>query len=229
MRIFICLFFTFVFVNPALAVHNLKSGDIHVADFESVFNYFGGTIGTFGAQNGSGITSKYAHSGASSFKLIFQKNVREAESEHFTNYRPKRTSTRSMKTMTTPILITNIDWAVLVLYMGPIVDTSVEPFKIKPEDLSSYKYLVFWVRGEKGGEDFCVYFRDASATSYEPQVKVKPHIVVQKRWKPVKIELQKIKGKIDLKNIVQINIGFGREDGNRPGNIMYIDDFILVK
>ncbi len=215
--------------NLSFAYH-LKSGDKLIIDFEDQpFDGFGGAIGSYGSNFGSGITNECAYNGSRSFKLVFSKEITPAESEHFIDYKPSGRRMNNMGTITSPIAIKNIDWAVFILNMGPIIDTSIEPVKIQSVDLSQYSYLIFWVKGKRGGEDFRIYLRDINAGTYDPQVKLKPRVAVQARWKRVILKLKRIKSKVDLTNIVQIGIGYGKEDGNKRGNIIYVDNFILVK
>lgn len=218
----------FLYAYHAYA-NKLKPGDKILADFENPpYSNIGTVVGTYGANIGSGFTNRYAHSGKQSYKLVFSKDVPESEAEHFVDFEPSEKKMKELKTITTLKKRKKIDWAVFLLYMGPITDTETVPVTIRSEDLSGYKYLKFWVKG-RGGEDFRIYFRDAKAGTYDPQVILKPRVVVNNKWKCVEVKLERIKSKIDLANIVQIGIGFGSKDGNRQGNVMYIDDFILAK
>lgn len=226
MRLILCLIFAFMLIDPSYA-NNLDSGEFLITDFEKTpFNNFGGTMGVFGAMSGSGRSTEYSHSGSYSYKLIFSKEA-PPESEHYVEYKRDIHNMKKAKTIATPRKFKNITWAVFLLYAGPFIDTTTVPIKIKSVDLSKYKYIVFWVKGKRGGEDFRVYFRDANATDYTPQLKIKPKVVVKTKWEPVEIDIGNLKDKVDITKIDEIGISFGKEDGNRQGNTLYVDDFIL--
>lgn len=216
------------FSRPAYPVYNLKQRDIQISDFEYHPNSLGGNVGAYGAMTGSGYTSECAYLGDKSYKLLFAEEV-FWRPEHEVEYDTTKHGTKRMKPVGVPHKPKKIEWAVFMLDMGPIIDEKTHPVKIDPTDISRFRYLVFWVRGSRGGEKFKIYLRDAEANTYEPQLKLDPNIAVTKQWKAVAVNLDKIGRKVDLKNIVQIGIGFGKEDGNKPGNIIYVDNFILVK
>lgn len=216
------------FFKPAYPIYNLKPGGAKISDFEYHPNSFGGNVGAYGAMTTSGYSSDYAYSGEKSYKLVFAEEV-FWRPEHEVEYETTKHGTKRMKAVGVPHKPKKIDWATFMLDLGPIVDESVHPVKIQAMNISRFRYLVFWVRGGRGGEKFKIYFRDAEAGTYEPQLKLEPNVVVTKEWKAVAVNLEKIGRKVDLKNMVQIGIGFGREDGNKPGNVIYVDNFILVK
>ena len=228
MRYLIGLFLAFIIINPSYC-YQPKSGDVVITDFEKPpYNNFAGVIGPYGAITGSGFTLDESFRGSRSYKIIYsQKGT--VEKEHFVRWEGSRRKMKEMRKTESPHIYRKIDWAVMMMNMGPFVDTSVTPMAIGSQDMSGYRYLVFWVKGQRGGEKFRVYLRDAHAETYEAQLKINPHVVVQNYWRPVKIKLDRLKNKIDLTKIVQIGIGFGRKDGNRHGNVIYLDDFILIK
>lgn len=215
-------------LNPAYPAYNLRAGDIQISDFEYHPNSLGGNTSTYGAMTGSGYTSEYAYSGAKSYKLVFAEEVLWRP-EHEVVYETTEHGTKRMRLVGIPHKPKKIDWAVFMLDMGPVIDEKTHPVRIDPTDISRFRYLVFWIRGDRGGERFKIYFRDSHANTYEPQLKIEPNIILAKQWKAVVVDLERIRRKIDIKNIIQIGIGFGREDGNRPGNVIYVDNFILVK
>lgn len=228
---FIVLMYTIitpVFLDLAFAVYQPKSGDIQITDFEYHPNSLDGNVGAYGAITGSEYTSERAYSGQKSYKLVFAKDV-IWKPEHEVEYETTRHGTKKIKKVGASPKLQKIDWAVFMLDMGPVLDANTHPVKIQPIDISRFRYLVFWVKGERGGEKFKIYFRDVHANTYDPQLILEPNIVVTKKWEAVAVDLKRISRKIDIKNIVQIGLGFGKKDGNKLGNIMYVDNFILVK
>lgn len=224
-----CILFLFLFPNPTLsATYKLRPKDLLIADFEYQANYLGGKMGSYGAVKGSGYTSEVAYGGNKSYKLVFAKGVLW-EPEYEKDSDRADSGMKKMKSIQQVGKAKRINWASFMMNLGRVVDEKTVPVKIEPLDISRYRYLLFWVRGKRGGERFKVYFRDANAKNYEPQVKINPNILVTTEWRLVKINLKRIGLRIDLKKVVQIGIGFGKDDGNKFGNILYIDDFILVK
>ena len=117
-------------------------------------------------------------------------------------------------------------WGSFAMDLGPTTDVTVMPKKVESFDASAYKYLIFWVKGEKGGERMSLLMRDAHALNYMPQVKhVLPEAVTE--WKKVIISLDEFKNKVDLNQLDNIGIAFGRDVGNVSGEIVYIDDFMF--
>lgn len=215
-------------IRPAYPIYNPRPGDIQISDFEYHPNALGGNAGAYGAMTGSGYSSEYAYTGTKSYKLVLAEEV-FWRPEHEIEYETTKHGTKRMMPVGVPHKPKKIDWAVFMLDLGPVVDDSTHPVKIEPTDISRFRYLVFWVKGSRGSEKFRIYFRDAKANTYEAQLTLDPNIVVTTNWKAVAVNLEKIKRKVDLEHLVQVGIGFGKEDGNRPGNVIYVDNFILVK
>lgn len=234
------LFLSLVTVSLAdNSTYELKAGDILITDFEFHPNSLGGNVACFGAVGSkkeewkgpySGYTSEEAYSGRKSYRLVFAKHVLW-EPEHEEEYEKSPLGMKRMKDARKLGKSKEIDWAVFMMDMGPPIDPDTVPVTLQPVDISKFRYLIFWVKGTHGGERFKVYFRDTHATTYEPQVKIKPKIKVGIDWQPVSIDLQetKLRLKVDMTRVVQIGLGFGRLDGGRPGNVFYVDRFILVK
>lgn len=210
-----------------------------ITDFEFDPNHFGGKIACYGAVGNraekgrwpySGYCGEESYSGKKSYRLVFTKHSLW-KPEYEQEYEKSPFGMNRMKTAEKLGKTKEIDWAVFMMDMGPVIDPNTVPVKIQPMDISKFRYLVFWVKGGYGSERFKVYFRDVHASIYEPQAKVKPKIKVGRNWQPVSIDLmdRRLKLKVDLSKMVQIGIGFGRPDGGRPGNVLYIDNFILVK
>lgn len=227
-KILVVLFFIFAFSVQAHAAYNLRQGDVLITDFEFHPNMLDGNMGAYGAVTGSGYTTECAYSGKKSYKLVFAKDIlwkpeKEVEYEYSKQGFKKTRSLAAIPKMKT------IDWATFMMDMGPITDDKTHPVTIQPMNIQGYRYLVFWVKGKNGGEKFRIYFRDASALTYDPQLKLEPDIAVTGAWQDAAVKLSKIERKIDIKKLVQIGLGFGKEDGNKIGNVIYVDNFILVK
>lgn len=231
-----------LFMTVSLAyrpTYKLKSGDVLITDFEFDPNCLGGKVACYGAvgtkrEGGrwpySGYTSEESYSGRKSYRLVFTKHALW-KPEYEEEYERSPLGMKRMKDTDKLGKTKEINWAVFTMDMGPVIDPSTVPVKLQPMDISKFRYLVFWIKGGHGSERFKVYFRDVHATTYEPQAKIKPKIKVDIHWQPVAIDLQdrRLRLKVDLTKIVQIGIGFGRQDGGRPGNVLYVDNFILVK
>lgn len=198
-------------------VISLKPGDILIADFEGHPNCLNGEVGVYG--DGEPDWSKpddphswylephlkdykksNVHSGAQCFRLV---NGQKGVSKR---------------------------WASFGVDLGPDVDISMIPKKVKSLDISKFKYLVFWVKGEKGGEKFKVLFRDSHAPSYMPQAKINPFPKgCSTKWQQVVILLSEIKNSVDLKSMDHVGLEFGSNVGNPKLAIFYVDDFAFVK
>lgn len=230
MKILILFVFAFLLISnqSCAAPYKVKKEDVVVSDFESALNNFNGSVNTFGASEGSGYCYDEAHSGRRSYKLVVSRDTlakQKAESDFLiTGLTMQKTNqpkpTRKKATVT---------WATFIMGMGPVRDKMEVLPTVIPKDVSGFKYLIFWVKGRRGGEHFKVHMRDIYATTYAPQVIINPKVRVAKEWRQVKINLARLKKKIDLTKITQIGIGFGSEAGGRTGNVIYVDDFILVK
>ena len=121
-------------------------------------------------------------------------------------------------------------WASFATDMGPTIDKTVEPKKVESKDVSKYKKLVLWVKGEKGGEKFNVIVRDAHARSYMPQAIVyNPSGGCTKERKKIEIKLTDFIGRVDWKNLDTVGLEFGVNIGNPKGAAFYIDDIYFEK
>ena len=215
-----------------------SSKSILITDFETEPNYLGGNITVYGAGDlrdkasdeliSSDYTTEEKHSGKKSYRLVFGRKIfaEEDDNVQYDCFTPGVERTDRLEPFNKS---RRIEWVVLSLNLGEIIDDSSVPVKIAPLNVSRYRYLVFWVKGKKGGEKFKVGFRDAHANTYDPQVKVKPKVRVRPEWRQVVIDLQDVESKVDLTKLVQISIAYGRDNGNRPGSVFYVDDFELTK
>lgn len=240
-HIIISVSILFLLVTFGLAyrpAYKLKSGDVLITDFEFDPNCLGGNVDCYGAVGGkgsgswpySGYTAEESYSNKKSYRLVFTKHA-VWKPEYEEEYEKSPLGTQRMKTLGKLGKASQIDWAVFMMDMGPVLNPNKVPVEIQCMDISKYRYLVFWVKGGQGGERFNVYMRDSHAPTYEPQIKIKPKTKVSIYWQPVAINLheRELRLDIDLTKIIQIGIGFGKPDGGRPGSVLYIDNFILVK
>lgn len=237
----VIVFFLFsgqVYCEQEVASRKLSADRILITDFEEHPNYLGGNVRAFGAAGSrdrglgddfySAYTTEEAHSGSRSYKLALQKHARPDEKEKNV-YDKFKSGFPRIEPMAEPHNLSDSNWAVLNIELGEIIDGKKIPVGISPLDVTGYKYLIFWVKGRRGGEKFTVGFRDANAHTYDPQVKVRPKVAVRGEWRQVKVNLSWLDRKVDLAKLVSITIGFGRPDGARPGDVFYIDDFELIK
>ena len=192
------------------------TADILVADFEGWPNNLGGGIGVYGALEpnwddiitvpyswiyepiGVGYDIENVHTGRQSFRLVNGLGLKP-----------------------------ELAWGSFAMDLGPTTDLTVIPKKVESLDVSGYKYLVFWVKGEKGGEKMELVARDAHSLNYMPQVKYKLAGATEE-WQKVVVPLAEIQRQIDLSALDNIGLAFGRDVGNLKGEIIYIDDFVFT-
>jgi hypothetical protein len=190
--------------------------DLVIADFEGHPNKVGGDVGVYGslepnwddkaspyswyyASNTPGYDRSNVHSGTQSFRLVNALGAKKDET-----------------------------WGSFSMDLGRTTDATVVPKKVDSKDVSGYKYLTFWVKGDKGGEKMELLFRDSHAASYMPQAKYKVDDITTE-WKKVVVSMDDIKKLgIDLKSLDNIGIAFGPDAGNSPGTTGYIDDFCFT-
>ena len=204
----------FVCVIGILSIpgRSFSADTLLIADFESHPNNLGGEVGVYGSlepnwddkatpyswyytKDVPGYDAINAHGGKQSFRLVNALGSKKAET-----------------------------WGSFSADLGQVTDAVPVPKKVQSKDASSYKYLVFWVKGEKGGEMMEMLFRDSHAPSYMPQARYKVESAT-KEWKKVSIPLAEIsKQGVDMKSLDNIGIAFGPDAGNAPGAIIYIDD-----
>lgn len=202
--------------SPGFAREYEVSDELIVADFEGWPANTGGEIGVYGSlepnwvekatvpyswvyeQSTPGYIVENVHSANQSFRLVTGLGSKPSES-----------------------------WGSFRINMGPALDLTTTPQTVESKDVSGYKYLIFWVKGENGGEKLEVLFRDGNALNYIPQVKIKvPDATTE--WQKVGIPLSEISMCIDLTRLASIGIGFGSDVGNVKGATIYIDDFVLA-
>jgi hypothetical protein len=188
-----------------------------IADFESHPNNLGGEVGVYGslepnwddkaspfswyyAPSAPGYDVKNVHSGKQSFRLVNALGTKKAET-----------------------------WGSFSMDLGLTTDATTTPKKVKSLDVTKYKYLTFWLKGDKGGEKLELLFRDSHAQNYMPQAKYKVQDAVPE-WVKISVPLEEIqKLGIDLKALDNIGIAFGPDAGNKQGAIIYVDDFAFTE
>lgn len=213
-KIVVYFFILFLASGPLWAQ---ESSSLLISDFESYPNNLGGSVGVFGAAEPNWDNPNVPHSWYyGELEPGFQKeNVRRGgQSFMCVNGFAKE----------------KLPWATFSLGLGKLVDSETTPIKIESLDVRPYNYLVFWVKGEKGGEKFTVAFRDAYAISDLPQFFVDPLPQgAPKRWQKVIVPLAPLADKIDLSQVDQVILEFGINRGNAEGNIFYVDEFYFTK
>lgn len=190
--------------------------EILVSDFEGWPNNLGGEMGVYGAlepdwQNVASVPYSWVyepivpgydpenvHKGNQSFRLVNGLGLKPAEL-----------------------------WGSFAMDLGPTTDITVVPKRVESLDASGYKYLTFWIKGEKGGEKAEVLVRDAHALNYTPQIKYKISDLTAE-WQKIVIPLDEIKGRVDLSKLDNIGIAFGKDVGNTTADTAYIDDFVFT-
>ena len=188
-----------------------------ITDFETNPNNLGGIVAVEGdgapdwndptATNGwyyskevAGFDPVHVHSGNQSFRLVNGGTKRPLE-----------------------------NWSTFYMLMGPVMDPSTFPVKIKPFDLSGFSTLHFWIKGDKGGERFNVIFRDATAPNNFPQARFDPIPEgLKSTWQEVNVPIAQVGKFLDTHQVVMIGIEFGTNLGNKKGNIIYIDGIELL-
>ena len=98
----------------------------------------------------------------------------------------------------------------------------------RSHDASSYRYLSFWIKGERGGEDFELSLADASmGEDDEPQtvLRVTAYLPggVTTGWQEVLIPLAEFRG-VDLRKLARLTLHF-----TLPGNYRFYLDRIELK
>lgn len=188
-----------------------------IADFESYPNNLGGSVGVFGAAEPNWENTDVPHSwyyGELTPEYAKENVCRGGQSFMCANGFAKE----------------KLRWATFSLGLGKLVDTDAIPIKIESLDVRAYNYLIFWVKGEKGGEKVTVAFRDGNAINDLPQATVDPIPEgLSTKWKKVIIPLKEVADKVDLSKLDQVILEFGLNRENLEENVFYIDDFYFAK
>ncbi len=202
--------------KPEQAAPQDVTQEVLIADFEGWPNNLGGEIGVYGALEPNwddiatvpyswvyeAVTPGYnpanVHSGRQSFRLVNGLGLKP-----------------------------ELAWGSFAMDLGPTTDLTVIPKKVESFNASGFKYITFWVKGEKGGEKMEFLARDAHALNYMPQIKYKlPDVTTE--WQKVLIPLSEIGGKIDLTALDNIGLAFGKDVGNLKGEVIFVDDVMFT-
>ncbi len=192
------------------------AGDLVIADFESWPNNRGGEIGVFGALEPD-------------WEKVNQQPVSWVYEATSLNYSPDNVHSgkKSFRLVNGVGIKPEYTWGSFSMDLGPTTDITTVPKKVESLDVSGFKYFTFWVKGGKGGEKMEFVARDAHALNYSPQVKYKlPDAAAV--WQKISVPLNEISSKVDLKNLDNVGIAFGRDVGNLTGDIVYLDDFAFT-
>ena len=190
--------------------------DTVVANFEGWPNNLGGEMGVYGS-----LEPNWDDIASVPYSWVYE-TITPGYST--TNVHGGRQSFRLVNALG---LKPEVTWGSFAMDLGPTTDLTVVPKKVESFDVSGYKYLAFWVKGEKGGEKMEFLMRDAHALNYMPQVKHKlPDATTE--WQKIAVELGQFKGKIDLTALDNIGLAFGKDVGNFRGEVIFLDDFMLT-
>jgi len=182
-----------------------------VADFEKELSLVGGEVVPYGGAKGNFNDRTQIHS------ALYDPKIKDYSIK---NIFRGQGSYRLVNEMPLP---SKELWASLAINLGPVDQASN-----KGVDLSTYRYLLFWAKGEHGGERIKVLFRDGNAPGYIPQVMYDPSPqILTTDWQKIVVPLSKIAYNVDLTNVVQIGIEFGSWLGNLKGDTLYVDDFVF--
>lgn len=205
-----------VSVPPDVPLQAKAEGDVIIADFETWPDNLGGEIGVFGSLEPD-------------WEKVNQQPVSWVYEVTSLNYSPDNVHSgkNSFRLVNSVGIKPEYTWGSFSMDMGPTTDITAVPKKIESFDASGYKYLVFWVRGAKGGEKMELLVRDAHALNYSPQVKYKLADATAE-WQKITIPLSEISGKADLTKLDNIGIAFGKDAGNMTGDTIYLDDFAFT-
>ncbi len=100
-------------------------------------------------------------------------------------------------------------------------------FGLVGKDLSKYGIVVFWVKGEKGGEVFKVGMKDGS--SFEEKLDIKTYLPagVTTEWQKVTVPLADFKSIYDWYNMDNFSITFHNDYGQPFTGVIYLDGLTL--
>ena len=216
MKKIVYLISTFIITAVCLASSQAVFADeFLIADFESWPNNVGGEMGVYGS-----LSPDWSKKATVPYSWIYEKKTPGYSTA---NVKEGRQSFRLVHGLGSD---SDCSWGSFGMNLGKVTDLTVEPVNVQPIDTERYIYLTFWVKGEKGGENAELSFRDARSISYMPQATYEiPEITNQ--WQKVVVPLSEIEDMVDLSELVHVGIAFGGDVGNEPGAIIYVDDFRL--
>ncbi len=181
------------------------SGRLVVSDFESMEIAFGGSLGVYG-----GAEPNWDDPGPKSWFVMPGEPGYGTEWVH--------TGRQSFRIKWKPDVV---DWASFAILLGPFFEGQARP---KPADLSAFRTLTFWARGEKGGEEFQFVARSASAADLQPDLKGRTYRA-NPEWTRYEIDLQELFG--ENRRIEMVGLRPGRLPLDR--GTIYTDDWSLTR
>ncbi len=100
-------------------------------------------------------------------------------------------------------------------------------FGLIGKDLSKYGAVTFWVKGEKGGEEFTVGLRDSSW--FEEKLDIKKFLPsgVTTQWQKTTIPLSDFKTIKNWYNMDSFSVTFRNDYGQPYGGIVYLDGLVF--
>ncbi len=120
-------------------------------------------------------------------------------------------------------------WASLSINLVPVVEMKQKRSARMGVDVSRFRYLIFWAKGENGGERIKVIFRDAKAPDFLPQVMIDPYPqILTRQWRKIVVPLSQVSNEVDLSQLILVGLEFGSWLGNLKGDILYVDDFVFT-
>ncbi len=194
----------------------LEEGEILVADFEGWPNNLGGEMGAYGA-----LEPDWEQVNVTPYSWVYEPIV--------LGYDPVnvQSGNNSFRLVNCLGLKRDLVWGSFSMDLGPTIDLTLTPKKIESLDVSGYKYLTFWAKGNKGTEKMELLIRDSHALNYSPQVRCKLSDLTTE-WQKIVVPLEELTGKVDLTQLDNIGVAFGKDVGNMEGDIAYIDDFVFT-
>jgi hypothetical protein len=190
--------------------------ELIIANFEGWPNNLGGEMGVYGS-----LSPDWTTKNTVPYSWVYE---RKTPGYDMANVKEGKQSFRLVNGLGAE---KDCSWGSFGMDLGKTVDLTVEPKEVKSLDASEYKYLVFWIKGEKGGEKAELTFRDAHSIDYMPQATY-PIPIITDEWQKVVVPLSEIEDMIDITEMVHIGIAFGPDVGNEAGDTIYVDEFMLT-
>lgn len=203
--------------QEAMVAETTKApGSVLIADFEGWPNNLGGEMGVYGS-----LEPDWDHITTTPYSWVYETITPGYDTANVHDGR------QSFRLVNAIGLKPDEAWGSFAMDLGPTIDLTVVPKKVESFDVSGYRYLTFWVKGEKGGEKMSLLMRDGHALNYMPQVK---HTLsaATTEWQKIVVSLSEFKGRIDLTAVDNIGLAFGRDVGNLKGEIIFIDAFMFT-
>ena len=91
------------------------------------------------------------------------------------------------------------------------------------------KRIALKMKGDQGGENFVLTFRDKFAPDYKPQLVVGPkNSALSGDWQKLNIALESPGEQIDLSSVVHMGLEFGSAAENATSTILFVQDIIIA-